>query len=57
MRWRITIRENNVELRGWIDCEYPDLVAYSQAVKPLGIMVASPAPPGYNPFASPLHQS
>jgi hypothetical protein len=50
MRWRVTIRGNWTELRGYIDCPHPVLVAFSEAMKPYGIVVAFPADDDYNPF-------
>ena len=49
-RWRITVRADNVELRGRIDCEYEDLEAYAKAAKPIGLMIASLADDDYDPF-------
>jgi hypothetical protein len=52
MRYRITVRGHQAELRGYIDSEDgAELVAFSQVMKPFGIVVASPADADYNPFA------
>lgn len=52
-RWRITIRndEPRLELRGYADLEYGDLVAMSNVLKPYGLVIASPIEDDYNPFA------
>lgn len=49
MRFKITIRGNGVELRGYIDGEHADLNAFAGAVKPW-MVVASPAADDFNPF-------
>jgi hypothetical protein len=50
MRWRITIRATGVELRGYIDAPLADLEGLAEAAKPLGLMIASPADPDFDPF-------
>jgi hypothetical protein len=50
MRWRITIRSDDTELRGYIDAPLSDLERFAEAVKPLGLMIASPADLDYDPF-------
>jgi hypothetical protein len=54
MRWRITVRGEGIELRGYLDdTEWiPALQELSEAMKPFGMVVASPADEDYNPFAS-----
>lgn len=50
MRFRITIRSDHIEARGWCDGE-AELRELAAALDPLGIMVvASPAAPDYAPF-------
>lgn len=52
MRWRITLRGEDVELRGYVDCSLPELELMSEQVKPLGLLIASQADDDYNPFGS-----
>jgi len=52
-RVRITVRGDNprVELRGYMDVKsYEWLAAFSEVMKPYGIVVASPADDDYDPF-------
>lgn len=49
-RIRITVRGENTELRGYMDADRDALVAFSEAMKPYGMVVASPADDDYNPF-------
>jgi hypothetical protein len=51
MRFRITVRGEGVELRGYIDDvgDYT-LRHFSQAVKPFGLVMASAADEDYDPF-------
>lgn len=54
MRYRITVRNEDVELRGWIDVVSLDnLNGFAAAMKDVGIVVASPAADDYNPFVPP----
>lgn len=54
MRFRITVRNDHpqrVELRGYVDA--PDMIFLEQfaaAMKPFGLVMASPADDDYNPF-------
>jgi hypothetical protein len=51
MKWRITVRSDQIELRGYIEGEQPDLVALADAFKPLNALVmASPADDDYYPW-------
>lgn len=57
MRFRITVRGDHAEVRGYLDTSddavgegHPELVAFAEAMKPFGIVVASPAEDTYNPF-------
>lgn len=55
MRWRITIRndaETKVELRGYTDMTVEEMVAFSQVLKPYGLVEASPVERHYDPFDS-----
>jgi hypothetical protein len=54
MRWRITVRGEGIELRGYLDdTEWiPALQEFSEVMKPFGMVVASPAEEDYDPFAS-----
>lgn len=45
MTWKITVRGTDLELRGYADIEFEQLAAFAEAMKPFGIVVASPAPP------------
>lgn len=58
MRWRVTVRGDSprVELRGYLDGEHDRLVAFSEAMKPYGLVMASPADPGYDPFRAPQQE-
>jgi len=50
------VRGLGVELRGYVDTDLdedqPGLVELSEAMKPFGMVVASPAEHDYNPFKS-----
>lgn len=47
MRFRITVRGESSELRGFIDVlDYDALVAFSEAMRPYGLVLASPAEDG-----------
>lgn len=50
-RWRVTIRGEGVELRGYADLHLNALEALSQAMIPYGLVIASPADDYYDPFA------
>lgn len=53
MRFRITIRGDapkRVELRGYADLDLDQLNALAEAMEPFGLVIASPAPPGFDPF-------
>jgi hypothetical protein len=51
MRFRITIRNTDVELRGYIDVDdLGGLYGFSAAMDGVGTVVASPAAEDYNPF-------
>ena len=49
-RYRITVRGEGVELRGFIDGDAAMLNDLAEAMRPFGVVVASPAAPDYNPF-------
>jgi hypothetical protein len=52
MRYRITIRGDHAELRGYISTPTDEgLRIAAQAVTPIGLMVASPVGEDYDPFA------
>lgn len=56
MKFRVTVRGDNVELRGWItgssDVEAMERLSRLGAdLEPYGVVVASIADPDYNPFA------
>lgn len=58
MRHRITVRADNVELRGYINTESnEELVEFSQNMAPVGVVIASAADPDYDPFAPSLELS
>ena len=55
VRWRITVRGDSTELRGYLEVNdspgAPDDLEYFAAVmKPFGIVMASIADDDYNPF-------
>ncbi len=50
MRWRVTIRSDAIELRGYCDLTYEELEHMSELAKPLGMVIASPADDSYDPF-------
>jgi len=52
MRFRITVRGNDIELRGYMDGDGQDLNALSLAMDPFGMVVASQAEDSYNPWAA-----
>lgn len=45
-RWRITVRGDNIELRGHLTAPIEVAYALGDAMKPFGLVIASPAPPG-----------
>jgi hypothetical protein len=51
-RWRITIRNDDPcrEIRGYFDGTYGDLSMFSDAMKPYGLVIASPADDDFDPF-------
>ena len=51
-RYRITVRGDNIELRGYIDADedHGHLVQLANAVERFGVVVASKAEDDYNPF-------
>jgi hypothetical protein len=52
MRYRITVRGDKSELRGYITTPTEEgLRIAAESVTPIGLMVASQAPDDYNPFA------
>lgn len=60
MRFRITVigDDPEMELRGYLGHADPDeasrrLGAFSEAMKPYGVVIASVAHPLYNPFTNP----
>jgi hypothetical protein len=54
VRYRITVRGLGIELRGRMDTDLdedqPTLGDFSNAMKPFGLVVASPAKDDYDPF-------
>jgi hypothetical protein len=50
VRYRITVRGEDTELRGYIDGDESRLRKLSLLMEPFGLVVASPAQPDYNPF-------
>ncbi len=52
-RIRITVRGENAELRGYMDADQDTLMAFAEAMKPYGLVVASLAEDDYNPFTEP----
>ncbi len=58
MRYRVTIRGDKAELRGYFTTHNPDLYReLAQAVTPLGMLIVSPAADDYNPFRSGVNES
>jgi len=51
MRWRITVRGEGTELRGYFN-QMDDLEEFARVMEPFGIVMASPAEDDYDPFAS-----
>jgi hypothetical protein len=56
MRFRITVRGDGVELRGYLDVgdqrDAPSLAQFAEDMKPYGLVVASVADDDYNPFTT-----
>lgn len=50
MRFRITVRADNVELRGYFDGTQEELQEFSMNMAPVGMVIASLALDGYDPF-------
>jgi hypothetical protein len=50
MRFRITVRGDDTELRGYIDGEQSTLRKLALLLEPFGLVVASTAAEDYNPF-------
>ena len=52
MRFKVTIRGDKAELRGYITTPTEEgLAIAAQAVTPIGLMIASPAADDFDPFA------
>ena len=52
MRFRITVREAGTELRGYLSVDdMATLQNFAAAMKPYGVVIASPADDDYDPFA------
>jgi hypothetical protein len=49
MRYRVTIRTDQIELRGYVD-GVKTLVELAEAMKPITMVICSPADDDYNPF-------
>lgn len=50
MRHRITVRADNVHLRGYFDGDTNRLTDFSQVMAPVGMVIASVADENYDPF-------
>ena len=50
MRYRITVRGQSLELRGYLDGEPIDLSIFAPFMAPYGVVVASVAADDYDPF-------
>ena len=53
MRYRVTVRDEGVELRGYVDGT-DKLIELAGHMEGVAIVVASPAEEGYEPFSSPV---
>lgn len=54
MRFRVTVRNDDIELRGWIDvASLENLNGFAALMKDVGLVIASPAADDYNPFVPP----
>lgn len=52
MRYKVTVRGDGAELRGYVTVPTMEALGLAaKAVKPIGVMVASPAAEDFNPFA------
>jgi hypothetical protein len=51
MRFRITVRGDGTELRGYMDASVDGLADFAHQMDGFGIVVASPAEDDYDPFA------
>jgi hypothetical protein len=49
-RFRITVRGEGAELRGYIDGSTDTLGDFSNLMAPVGLVIASPAPDDFDPF-------
>ena len=50
MRFRITVRGEGVELRGYLDADGEALGKFAHKMEPYGVVLASIAADDYNPF-------
>jgi hypothetical protein len=50
VRYRITVRGDGTELRGYLDGSAAVVVQFTEAMKPYGFVVISEATPDYDPF-------
>jgi hypothetical protein len=51
LKFRITVRGEGTELRGYAEFALSeDLAAFAGAMKPFGVVIASPADADYDPF-------
>lgn len=50
MRFRITVRGNGIELRGYMDGDESNLSDLATRMEPFGMVVASPAVDNFDPF-------
>jgi hypothetical protein len=49
-RYKVTVRGTDIELRGYVDGD-ATLRLTAKSLEGLGLVIASPAPAGFNPFA------
>lgn len=56
MRHRITVRADNVELRGYFDGEHESLQEFADNMAPVGMVIASVADDHWNPFGPPVDE-
>ena len=52
MKWRITVREEGTELRGYITGDMDYLGDFARTMRPFGLVIASEADDDYNPFGA-----